>query len=69
MTYGVVRVFSVSEALRANKIRDMMKAAGGAAGGRGLRDARAPESGTSKPTVPVGTGKSTGGAGAAGEAP
>jgi hypothetical protein len=68
-TYGVVRVYSVSEALRANKIRDMMKAAGGAAGGRGLRDARAPESGTNKPTVPVGTGKSTGGAGAAGEAP
>jgi hypothetical protein len=69
MTYGVVRVYSVSEALRANKIRDMMKAAGGASGGRGLRDARAPEAGASKPSVPTGTGKSTGGAGAAGEAP
>lgn len=69
-TYGVVRVFSVSQALEANKIRDMMKKAGGAAGGRGLSNAKAPPGAASSGTnSPKGTGNTSGGAGAAGEDP
>jgi hypothetical protein len=69
-TYGVVRVFSVSQALEANKILDMMKKAGGAAGGRGLSNAKAPPGAASSgASSPKGTGNTSGGAGAAGEDP
>ena len=69
-TYGVVRVFSVSQALEANKIRDMMKKASGAAGGPGLSNAKAPPEGApSGAGSSKGTGKTSGGAGAAGEDP
>ena len=39
-TVGAVYVFSVSEALNANKLRDQFKAAGGAAGGKGISTKR-----------------------------
>lgn len=67
-TAGVVMVYSVSEALQANKLRDRLNAAGGAAGGRGIADKRpatsAPAGGASKPKSGGGSGT-----GAEGEAP
>jgi hypothetical protein len=48
-TVGVVMVFSVSEALAANKLRDAFKAAGGAAGGAGISTKRPAEAVAPKP--------------------
>jgi hypothetical protein len=48
-TVGVVMVFSVSEALAANKLRDAFKAAGGAAGGAGISTKRPAETAAPKP--------------------
>jgi hypothetical protein len=64
-TVGVVMVFSVSEALAANKLRDAFKAAGGAAGGAGISTKRPAE--TAAPKPPQQGRPLTGGSGAGAE--
>ena len=74
-TYGAVVVWSVKRALAANKLSDEMKEAGGAAGGIGIGDKRAP---ANPPKVTAdeaekkkkkGTNGGTNGGGAEGETP
>lgn len=62
-TVGVVYVYSVSGALEANKLRDMFKAAGGAAGGAGIsnkRPSEAPSPQKPEQKRPLGGGSGTG---------
>jgi heme-degrading monooxygenase HmoA len=74
-TYGAVVVWSVKRALAANKLSDELKEAGGAAGGIGIGDKRAP---ANPPKVTAdeaekkkkkGTNGGTNGGGAEGETP
>jgi hypothetical protein len=65
VTVGVVYVYSVSEALNANKIRDMFKAAGGSAGGAGISTKRPAEA--PAPTKPEQKRPLSGGSGAGAE--
>jgi hypothetical protein len=68
-TAGVVMVYSVSEALQANALRDKLNAAAGSKGGRGIADKRPPAASSSAAAPPrPKTGSGTG-AGAAGEDP
>jgi hypothetical protein len=67
-TQGCVVVWSVSEALEANALRDRLKAAGGASGGRGIGDKR-PSRPSGGSTTPKPSGKPSSGVGAEGEQP
>jgi hypothetical protein len=64
-TVGVVFVYSVEQALAANKLRDAFKAAGGAAGGAGISTKRPAE--TAAPKPPQQGRPLTGGSGAGAE--
>ena len=69
VTCGCVMTFSVSSALAANKLSDSMKAAGGAAGGKGISAKRAVEPTTTQPVPSKKSGQGSSGAGAAGDEP
>lgn len=66
---GVVYQWSHSAMLEANQLREDMKAAGGASGGRGGLDLKPPTPSAKAPSAPASKGKASDGKGAAGEAP
>ena len=67
LTVGAVYVFSVSEALNANKLRDQFKAAGGAAGGKGISTKRPADPAPASPAKPEQKRPLTGGSGSGSE--
>ena len=66
---GFVYQWSHSAMLEANQLREDMKAAGGASGGRGGLDLKPPTQSAKAPSAPASKGKASDGKGAAGEAP
>lgn len=68
-TAGCVLVWSVSEAIEANALRDRLKAAGGASGGVGIGNKRPAQKPAAPAQKPASSGKPSQGQGAAGEDP